>query len=219
MPFVFSLLGNTFTKHIERHLVLKEQTMNLLKSQTFVNLAKAFAGETQARTRYEFMEYGMRNEGYKAMAEIVDTVAYQEFNHARMFYTFLQKADNAPIKNVEICTGYPFKQKWVILDNLKFAAEDEKEEATVIYPSFALTAKEEGFTEIAALFDMTAKVEEAHEKLFRELYTQLKEGTLYKKQKPVEWVCADCGYHHTGNEPWQICPVCKAKQGSVMLHL
>lgn len=157
--------------------------MNLLKSQTFVNLAKAFAGETQARTRYEFMEYGMRNEGYKAMAEIVDTVAYQEFNHARMFYTFLQKADNAPIKNVEICTGYPFKQKWVILDNLKFAAEDEKEEATVIYPSFALTAKEEGFTEIAALFDMTAKVEEAHEKLFRELYTQLKEGTLYKKTK------------------------------------
>ena len=59
--------------------------MNLLKSQTFVNLAKAFAGETQARTRYEFMEYGMRNEGYKAMAEIEDTVVYQEFNHARMF--------------------------------------------------------------------------------------------------------------------------------------
>ena len=65
--------------------------MELINSQTYVNLAKAYSGETQARTRYEFVEYGMRSVGYSAMAEIVDTIAYQEFNHARMYYTYLQK--------------------------------------------------------------------------------------------------------------------------------
>ena len=75
--------------------------MELINSQTYINLAKAYSGETQARTRYEFVEYGMRNEGYSTMAEIVDTIAYQEFNHARMYYTFLQQASAKPIKNIE----------------------------------------------------------------------------------------------------------------------
>lgn len=192
--------------------------MELINSKTYVNLAKAYSGETQARTRYEFVEYGMRNEGYITMAEIVDTIAYQEFNHARMFYTFLQKASKEPIANIEYTAGFPFKEKWTILDNLQFAAEDEHNEAK-IYRSFAKTAREEGFEQIAVLFEQAAKVEDFHEKVFRELHTQMQEGTLYKRDKAVTWTCSACGYQAKANEAWTECPLCKAKQGAILLKL
>ena len=193
--------------------------MKLIDSQTYLNLAKAFAAECQARTRYEFMEYGMRYNGYKTMAEIVDTIAYQEFNHARMFYTYLQKASTKPIDNIDIASGFPFKEKWEILDNLKFAADDEHVEAHEIYIPAAETARKEGFADIAELFDMTAKVEIAHEAIFKELYTQMKDGTLYKKKKEVVWTCSACGHVTVGKECWDTCPLCGAKQGTALLHL
>lgn len=193
--------------------------MELIESKTYVNLARAFAGETQARTRYEFVEYGMRNEGFVTMAEIVDTIAYQEFNHARMYYTFLQKASSKPIKNIDVAAGFPFKEKWNILDNLKFAAEDEHVEGTKIYPMAAKTARKEGFEEIALLFEQTAAVELIHESIFRELYEQMKEGTLFKRDEPVTWKCSACGYELKSCEAWQECPLCKAKQGAILLKL
>ena len=192
--------------------------MELIESQTYVNLAKAYSGETQARTRYEFVEYGMRNEGYTTMADIVDTIAYQEFNHARMYYTYLQKASTKPIKNIEYSAGFPFKEKWTILDNLKFAAEDEHNEAK-IYVSFAKTARKEGFDDIALLFEQTAEVEKIHESVFLELYEQMKENKLYKSDSPTTWVCSACGYTATSKEGWTECPLCKAKQGTILLHL
>lgn len=192
--------------------------MLLQESQTYVNLARAYAGETQARTRYEFVEFGMRNEGYKTMAEIVDKIAFNEFNHARMFYTKLQDASDKPIKNIEFSAGFPFKEKWTVLDNLKFAAEDEHAEAK-LYPQMAKVAKKEGFPEIAELFELVAKVESEHEAVFRELYQQMKDGTLYKKETEVVWKCSGCGHTHVGKEAWDICPLCQAKQGMVLLHL
>ena len=103
--------------------------MKLKDSQTYKNLARAFAGECQARTRYEFIEYGAREQGYKALADIIDKIAYQEFTHSRMIYSFIQTADDKTIDNIEVCTGYPFRQKWDLMDNLRFAAEDEGVEA------------------------------------------------------------------------------------------
>lgn len=193
--------------------------MKLQSSQSYLNLAKAFAAETQARTRYEFVEYGMRYNGYKTMAEIVDSIAYQEFNHARMFYTFLQKASDKPIKNIDISGGFPFKEKWDILDNLKFAADDERVEAYEIYLPAAEVARQEGFEDIAQLFDLTAKVEMQHEAIFRELYDRMKNGTLYKMDSEVTWMCSGCGHMATGKEAWDTCPLCGAKQGTVCLKL
>jgi rubrerythrin len=192
--------------------------MKLQDSQTYLNLARAYAGECQARVRYEFMEYGARNEGLKQLAELIDKVVYNEFNHARMFYTKIQDASEKPIKNIEICAGYPFKQKWNLLDNLKFAMEDEDKE-TEIYEEFAKIADDEGFGDIACLFRDVLQVENCHKLRFTELYDQLKNGTMYKKDKPVKWKCADCGYEATGKEAWKTCPLCQAKQGSVMLKL
>jgi len=101
---------------------------NLKNSKTYENLARAFAGECQAHVRYMFIEYGARNEGYVALSEIIDKVVYEEFNHARMLYSFLQTADENAIKNIDISAGFPFKQKWNLLDNLAFAAEDVHEQ-------------------------------------------------------------------------------------------
>ncbi len=193
--------------------------MELKNSKTFLNLAKSYAGECQARTRYEFIEYGARNQGYKALATLVDKVVYNEFNHARMFYTFIQKAQDKMITNIDICSGYPFKEKWDLLENLKLAAEDENNEATLIYPEYAKTAKEEGFDDIAALYNDIIQVETCHKMLFTQLYEQMKNGTMYKKPKALKWKCADCGYEATAKEAWQECPLCKAKQGSVMLKI
>lgn len=193
--------------------------MNLKESKTYNNLAKAYAGECQAYIRYKFIEYGARMQGYECLAEIIDTVVFNEFNHARMFYTFIQKADNKTIDNIDISSGYPFKEKWDLVENLKLAAEDESFEENRIYPEYAKVAREEGFEEIAKLFDDIIQVESCHRKLFTDLYTQMKNGTLYKKPKSVKWKCADCGYEATAKEPWKKCPICGAEQGKVMIKL
>lgn len=192
--------------------------MKLIESKTYVNLAKAFSGECQARTRYEFIEFGARQQGYKEMAEIIDEIVYNEFNHARMFYTKIQDASDKPIENIEYVGGFPFKEKWDLEENLKFAASDEEAEI-VMYPKFAITAKGEGFTEIATLFNNIAKIESNHKKIFLSLYDQLKKGTMYKKEKQVVYKCASCGYETTDKECFKVCPVCQAKQGSVKIYL
>ena len=193
--------------------------MELIKSKTFNNLARAFAGECQAHVRYKFIEYGARNAGLTALAEMIDKVVYNEFNHARMFYTFLQKASTKRIDNVEICAGYPFKEKWDLMENLKLAAEDEQLEADAIYPEFAKTARQEGFDEIADLFEDVIQVENCHKMLFSQLYEQMKNDTMYRRDKPVKWKCSSCGYEATSTEAWNECPLCQAKQGEVMLKI
>lgn len=191
--------------------------MKLIDSKTYQNLARAYAGETQAHARYKFIEYGARNEGYNALAEIVDTVVYNEFNHARVLYTFIQQASKDTIENIDVCAGYPFKEKWNLVDNLKFAAEDEASEVK-IYKEFAKTAKDEGFDEIASAFEMLSGVEHCHQLLFEDLHKQMKDGTMYKKDKAIKWKCAACGYESTSKEAWDMCPLCKAKQGFVMIE-
>lgn len=193
--------------------------LNLKESQTYKNLAKAYAGECQAYVRYKFIEYGARNEGYGCLAEMIDTIAFNEFQHARMFYTFIQKADDKEIENIYIASGYPFKEKWNLVENLRLAAEDESKEENDIYPEYAKKAREEGFVEIAQLFDNVIQVESCHRKLFEDLHNQMKTGTLYKKEEKVMWKCADCGYEAEGYSPWHKCPLCGAEQGKVMLKL
>lgn len=193
--------------------------MKLLNSKTYHNLAKAYAGECQAHVRYKFIEYGARKEGYTTMADLIDTVSYNEFNHARMMYSFIETADDKTIENIDISSGYPFKEKWDLLENLAFAAEDENIEATKIYPTYANIAREEGFDDIAGLFENLIQVETCHHKLFKQLHTQMKNGTMYKKPQPVKWKCSSCGYEETSKEAFKICPLCQAEQGAVMLKI
>lgn len=193
--------------------------MNLKDSKTYFNLAKAFAGETQAGIRYKFLKYTAEKEGYTALANIIDDVIKQEYNHARMLYSFIQTASGAVIEDIEISSGYPFKEKFNLTDNLKLAAENENKESTKIYPAFMTTANNEGFYDIAGLFTNLAAVEASHEKIFKELYGQMRNGNLYKRNAPVKWRCSDCGYENTLQEAWEECPLCHAKQSAIYIQL
>lgn len=192
--------------------------MKLKDSKTFLNLAKAYIAECSARTRYEFCEYGFRMNGYEAIATLIDRIAYQEFNHARVLYTKLQDAEMPVIENIEVTLGLPFKEKWNMLDNLKYLMQDELDEA-VAYDEFEQIAQEEGFEEIAHLFNMIGEVEKTHAKVFKELYNQMKDKKLYKKAKQVAWVCPSCGYVSFEKEAWETCPLCQAKQGYCEVQL
>ncbi len=192
--------------------------MKLKDSVTYQNLARSYAAECQARTRYEFIEYGARYNGYKNIADIIDEIVYQEFNHARMFYTFLQKGEDEQIDNIDIKAGFPFREKWDLAENLKLAGLDEDKDAQN-YIKFAEIAEEEGFPEIAQLFRDTTEVERYHQQIFNELHEQFVNQTLYKKDKKVLWICGDCGYMQESEEAWDECPLCKAKRGSVKLIL
>ena len=192
--------------------------MELKNSKTFDHLARAFAGECMARTRYEFAEYGARKAGYDNIAAIIDEIAYQEFNHARMFYTALQSASDEPLPNIDICAGYPFSQRWDLTENLSASAEDEKAEGSEIYPEYARVAEEEGFKDIAGLFRNVAAVELRHERIFRRLLGDLKSGRLYEREEPVTWRCSACGYETESREAFEQCPLCQAKRGSIDLY-
>lgn len=186
--------------------------MKLKDSQTYLNLARAYAGECSARSRYEFCEYGFRYNGYEAIATLIDRIAYQEFNHARMLYMKIQDSEMKQVDNIDVCASLPFKEKWDLLTNLKLLSEDELYEAKA-YEEFAKVAHEEGFKEIAHLFEMIREVEIRHAKVFEELFKQMKDKKLYKKAKEVAWVCPACGYVSFDKEAWEECPLCQAKQG------
>ena len=186
--------------------------MKLNESQTFTNLARAYVAECAARTRYEFCEYGFRYNGYEAIATLIDRIAYQEFNHARVLYMKIQDAEQKMVENIDVCAGLPFKEKWDLLTNLQLLCQDELDEADA-YVEFEKTAREEGFEEIADLFKMIHDGEVTHAKVFQELYNQMKDKSLYKKAKEVAWVCPACGYVSFDKEAWDECPLCGAKQG------
>ena len=192
--------------------------MELKSSKTYENLKKAFISECAARTRYEFVEYGARYNGYESLAQIIDKIAYQEFNHARMLYTKIQSATKGTIDNEESKVSLPYRQKWELLDNLRLTAEDEEKEAE-FYKKAAKTAREEGFEDVAALYKMIAEVEGQHKIIFQYLHDGVRNGTLYKSESPILWICSECGYMHVASEAWKVCPLCKSGQGYVELHL
>jgi rubrerythrin len=172
-------------------------------SQTEKNLLKAFAGESQARNRYEFAAKVARTEGYVQIANIFQKTADQEKQHAKRFFKFLEGGD------LEIVACYPAGKIGTTAENLKAAAMGENEEWTKLYPEFAEVAKNEGFPQVATAFKMIAKVEAEHEKRYLKLLKNVEEGTVYAKKQKVKWVCSNCGYVHEGEKALENCPACQ----------
>lgn len=191
--------------------------MDFTKTQTYFNLARSFVGESQAGMRYQLIARTAMAQGYEALADDIRTLAKNETNHARVFFEELLKNAGSQ-DDIRIEAGYPF-HSGTIEESLRFATEDEHNEHKLIYPEFAKIAREEGFAPIALKFEQIAKVEGHHEIIFNYLYEAFKNGTLYSADQPVLWVCAECGYMHTANSAWNICPLCGASQGEVELHL
>ncbi len=171
-------------------------------SQTEKNLLAAFAGESQARTRYTFFASVARKEGYEQISAIFQETADNEKEHAQLFFNFLKGGV------VEITAAYPAGEIKSTAENLREAAEGERLEWGTLYPDFAEIAEREGSKEIAITFRSVAKVEAYHERRYLKLLSNLKENKVFKKDDPLKWKCRNCGYVFEDKETPETCPVC-----------
>jgi len=175
-------------------------------TETEKNLLKAFAGESQARNRYTYFASVAKKEGLIQMATIFEETANQEKEHAKRFFKFLEGGD------LEITATYPAGKIGTTLENLEAAANGEHEEWEEIYPEFAETARQEGFANIATTFEKIAIAEKQHEKRYRDLFNNLNNGTVFKKDGIVIWRCLNCGFIHESAEAPKACPACAHPQ-------
>lgn len=192
--------------------------MQFCETQTYLNLARSFAGESQAGMRYQLIAREATAQGYIALADEIKTLAKNETVHARRFFEELTKRGGEAIDNIEIDAGYPF-HTGDLVKMLALAADDERAEHERIYPAFAKTAKDEGFADVAALFTMIATVEKHHEQIFNYLHEAMESGNIYKNESPILYICKECGHKQTLKEAWDVCPLCKSSQGFVALHI
>ncbi len=177
--------------------------MNSLKgTKTEQNLLKAFAGESQARMRYDYFAKQAKKEGLEQISAIFEETAANEKEHAKRFFKFLEGGA------VEITATYPAGIIGTTMENLKASAEGENEEWTELYPEFARIAEEEGFKEVAVAFKMIARVEKAHEERYTKLYNNLEAGMVFERDGVIVWKCRNCGYIHEGKKAPKTCPAC-----------
>ncbi len=173
--------------------------MELRGSNTEKNLQTAFAGESQARNKYTYYAGKAKKDGYEHLAEIFDSTANNEKEHAKMWFKLLH-GDQIPDT----------------LANLKDAADGEHYEWTDMYANFAIEAEREGFTEIARLFRGVAEIEKYHELRYRKLYNNIVEEKVFKSTKEEAWECRNCAYIAKSKVAPEICPVCKHSQAYFM---
>lgn len=167
--------------------------MELKGSKTEKNLQAAFAGESQARNKYTYFASKAKKEGYNQISNIFLETANNEKEHAKIWFKLLNGIGNTE-------------------KNLIAAAAGEKYEWTEMYRVFAEEAKEEGFDNIAALFEMVAKIEKEHHERYEALLKNIREGKVFKKDNVVIWQCANCGHIHVALEAPAVCPVCSHPQ-------
>lgn len=168
--------------------------MNLKGSKTEKNLMSAFAGESQARNKYDYYASKAKKDGYVQIGNIFAETAKNEKEHAKIWFKLLHD-------------GMPGT-----IDNLKDAAAGENYEWTDMYATFAKEAKEEGFDDIAALFEGVGAIEKHHEERYLALLNNINDGSVFKKESETVWLCTNCGHIHVGNEAPEVCPVCDHPQ-------
>lgn len=180
-------------------------------SETLKILAQAFVGESQARNRYTRYASIAKAEGYQQISQIFTTTADQEREHASWEFKLMQglKGD---LGELEITTSVPLVMG-TTAENLKAAIEGEMYETNTMYPDFAKIAKEEGHEDIAKRLESIAMAEKHHAERYQKLLKVLEDGSIFKKDKPVAWVCMECGYVHIGQEPPVACPSCGHDKG------
>lgn len=176
--------------------------MEFKDSRTEKNLLAAFAGESQARTRYTFFASVAKKEGFEQISGIFQETSDNEKEHAQLFFNHLKGG------MVEITAAYPAGIIGSTAQNLLAAAEGEKLEWGTLYPGFGGVAEKEGFRDVAKTFHMVAKVESYHERRYRKLLANVEQGRVFKRDSPIKWKCRNCGYVFEGSEAPEKCPVC-----------
>lgn len=167
---------------------------DLKGTKTHDNLMAAFAGESQARNKYTYFASKARKDGYVQIANIFEETANNEKEHAKLWYKLLEGGIGST------------------LENLKDAADGENYEWTDMYAKFAKDAREEGFDDIAALFDGVAAIEKEHEERYRALLKNVEDGLVFSRDEDKIWICNNCGHVVVGKKAPDLCPVCKHPQ-------
>ncbi|NOX71889.1 MAG: rubrerythrin family protein [Candidatus Micrarchaeota archaeon] len=178
--------------------------------KTIENLTKAFVGESQARNRYDMFAKIARKEGFMKIAEVFETTAKNEQEHAKWFFRMLQEVKKEETDDIEkmMVDAASDVRMGDTKANLMAAIEGEHEENSGLYPEFAKVAEDEGFPDIAARIRAIAKAEMHHEERFKAILESLEKNEMFKKPGKVYWVCMKCGYIHDGEEPPEKCPSC-----------
>ena len=179
--------------------------------ETIANLARSFAGESQARTRYTVYAQVARKEGQEWIARVFEETADNEAVHAEEFLEQMEKL-GACAENIDLSAGYPY-QLGDTAANLAAAAAGELHEHDRVYPEFAEAARREGCDEAARLWLQIARIEGVHHNVFQSLYDQYTSGTLFEKDHPITWRCLNCGYTYESVRPCDPCPVCDKPKG------
>ncbi len=167
--------------------------MDLKGTKTEKNLMEAFAGESQARNKYTYFASQARKDGYQQIAAIFEETAFNEKEHAKIWFKYLNGIGSTE-------------------ENLVAAAEGENYEWTDMYARMAKEAREEGFEEIALKFEMVGKIEKEHEERYRKLLANVKDGLVFSREGEMIWQCSNCGHIVIGKKAPQICPVCAHPQ-------
>lgn len=174
--------------------------MELKGSKTEKNLQEAFAGESQARNKYTYYASQAKKDGYVQIAKFFEETANNEKEHAKIWFKLL-------------CGGKIAST----IENLEDAANGENYEWTDMYAKFATEAKEEGFDDIAFLFENVAKIEKDHEERYRKLLANIKNGEVFDKPQAEIWECSNCGFSFSANSAIELCPVCKHPKSYFMV--
>ena len=186
--------------YIELNLILK--IMKELKgSQTEANLQTAFAGESMARNKYTYYASKAKKDGYVQIGKLFEETANNEKEHAKIWFKLLHGGEMPDTAT-----------------NLLDAAEGENYEWTDMYAGFAVTAREEGFDEIAVLFEKVAAIEKMHEERYRKLLANVEGGLVFSRDEDMMWECSNCGHVVVGKKAPEICPVCKHPKSYFMIH-
>lgn len=171
-------------------------------TQTEKNLVISYVAESTAYTRYMFYAAQAEKENYFPIQRVFEETAANEMRHAKVYFKFLKGG------SVTVPVGVDAGVIGTTAENLETAAREELEEGTKLYEAFAKVADEEGFTEIAEHFRAIATIEERHHRRFLHYLKQVKDGTVWKRDKPIIWKCLVCGYEYKGTEPPVECPAC-----------
>ena len=180
--------------------------MELKGSKTEKNLLTAFIGESQARNKYTYFASKANKDGFVQISAIFEETAGQEKEHAKRLFKFMEAGE------AEITAVFPTGVIGSTVENLKEAAAGEHHEHTEMYPEFADTAEEEGFTEIAAVMRKIAVAENRHEQRYLALAANIENNRVFTRQQPLRWVCRNCGYVHEGSGAPNLCPACAHPQ-------
>ncbi len=179
---------------------------SVVGSKTEKNLIRAFAEESQSRNRYTYFATQAKKEGLLQIASIFEKTANQEMEHAKRFYNFLEGG------GLEISGTFPVGTVGTTLENLKAASEWEDKEWKEIYPKFSDIAISEGFDQIAKVFQVISVAEEHHDKMFRELASNIENDLVFQKESAVVWLCRNCGYLCESESAPKKCPGCLHSQ-------